>query len=374
MFKRLSRFAAGAMVVTLGASVLIVSAGASAGAAAPSVNVTPKFAVLHTAGRSAKNVPPASGPTTFNFKYVYKNVTYNETFIGTNPKTGASTTIPVDVIPIKLTLGSTVMNPNSPISGGNSAVQQTLASPLFNKSIDYVQGGTDLGKTQYEDAFERAALWKKVKKNTTTGGYHVLFGTPTVEPLQSVTVPSSKGVVATAFGTTVIVANINWFDPIVQGMISSLGIPASTLPIFVVVNSYLSDNSGTSGCCIGGYHNYNGTQTYAEFSYITTSGAFSQDVSALSHELGEWVDDPFTNNTDVPASCGTQGNDQRIYEVGDPLEIDANFGDYAYTVGGFTWHLQDLVLPPYFGAATPTSVNGWTTFQGTSLSVCQNGG
>jgi hypothetical protein len=370
MIRRLSRLAVGAMVVTLGASALVAQAGASAGAAAPSINVTPKFAVLHTAGRSAK-VQPDSGPSTFNFHYVYKNVTYRDTFIGTNPKNGAPTTVPVDVIPIKLTLGTTVMNPNSPIGGGNSAVQQTLASPLFNSSVDYVQGGTDLGKTQYEDAVERLNLWHKVSKNS---GYHVLFDTPTVEPLQSLTVPGREGVVTTLFGTTVIVANINWFDPKVQAMITSLGIPASTLPIFVVVNSYLSDNSGTSGCCIGGYHNYNGTQTYAEFSYLTTSGAFSQDVSALSHELGEWMDDPFTNNTDVPHSCATHGNDQQIYETGDPLEIEANFGDYAYKVGGFTWHLQDLVTPLYFGAPAKTSANGFVTFQGTSLSVCQNGG
>jgi hypothetical protein len=371
MFKGLSRLAAGAMVVALGASALVVQTGASAGAAAPNINVTPKFAVLHTAGRSAR-VQPNSGPTTFDFHYVYKNVTYHDTFIGTNPKNGPPTTVPVDIIPIKLTSGTTVMNPNSPIGGGNSAVQQTLASPLFNKSVDYVQGGTDIGKTQYEDAVQRLNLWHNVSKNNP--GYHLLFGTPTVEPLQSVPVPSSEGIVTTAFHTTVIVANINWFDPIVQGMITSLGIPASTLPIFVVVNSYLSDNSGVSGCCIGGYHNYNGTQTYAEFSYLTTSGAFSQDVSALSHELGEWMDDPLTNNTDVPHSCATHGNQQQIYETGDPLEGGANFGDYPYTVGGFTWHLQDLVTPVYFGAPAKTSANGFVTFQGQSLSVCQNGG
>ena len=43
-------------------------------------------------------------------------------------------------------------------------------------------------------------------------------------------------------------------------------------------------------------------------SYISEPGDFSQDVSALSHETGEWYDDPLTNNG---VACG-------ILEVGDP--------------------------------------------------------
>jgi hypothetical protein len=154
-------------------------------------------------------------------------------------------------------------------------------------------------------------------------------------------------------------------------MITSLGIPSNALPIFLTTQSYLSQNSGTSGCCIGGYHNVSSAGLpYAQFTYIQKSGAFSQDVSALSHEIGEYVDDPFTNNTDVPAACSVN----HIYEVGDPLETEANFGDVPYALGGFTYPLQDLVMPPYFGAPTSTSVNGWSTFQGTTIGICANGG
>jgi hypothetical protein len=365
MIKRLSRLAAGAFAVALGASLI---AQGGAGAASPSLTLHPKYAVLHTAGRSA-NVQPAAGLTTFTYKYTYKLVKYHDTFVGTNPATGAPTTVPVDLIPVKLTLGATVKDPTA--GGSSSPLSKTLASPIFNSSIDFVQGGTNVGTTQYIDAVERANLWNKV--STLNPGYHVLFGTPTVEPTVSLTVPSSEGVVASYNGLTVIVANINWYDPQVQAVLTADGIPASTLPVFVTADSFLSNNSGTSGCCIGGYHNYNGTQTYADFNYLTGSG-FSQDVSALSHEAGEWVNDPYTNNIDVPAACGLNGNRQRIYETGDPLENEANFGDYAYTVGGMTWHLQDLVTPVYFGAPAKTSVNHWDTFQGTPLAVCQNGG
>jgi hypothetical protein len=82
----------------------------------------------------------------------------------------------------------------------------------------------------------------------------------------------------------------------------------------------------------------------------------------------EWADDPLvvtTNGNNTP--CG-------ILENGDPLENNANFGDFPYTgSNGFSYDLQDLVPLPYLGAPPSTSVNNEFTFQGESLTVCQNG-
>jgi hypothetical protein len=234
-------------------------------------------------------------------------------------------------------------------------IQNIVASPIFDSTTTYTQGGTNVGTTQYEDAFQRASLWGTVSTHT---AYHTLLGTPTVEPEQTLKV-GTNGTVATDFGVKVLNVGINWFDGKIEPMLTSLHIPANALPIFVTTQVYLT----SGGCCIGGYHSYTGTQAYSMFTYIQKSGAFSQDVSALSHEVGEWLDDPETNNN---SPCG-------IYEVGDPLENEANYGSYPYPLGGFTYHLQDLAMPPYFGAPTSTSVHGWSTFQGTSLTVCQNG-
>jgi hypothetical protein len=350
---------AGGALLALSAPVGALGAGNSASPSGVTIkDPRPMFAVLHSPRQGAA---VSAAISTWNYSYVYKGVTYTDAFVGTNPTGGKSTKVPTYIIPIKLKLKTTTADPSS-------IVTKTTGSPIFKKSINYIQGGTSVGTTQYIDAFQRAALWGTVSTHAT---YHVLLGTPVVEPEQTLTVPTTQGVVATAFGVKVIVANINWFDPQAQSLISSLGIPANALPIFLTTQSYLSNNSGTSGCCIGGYHNVSGAnQPYAMFTYIQKSGAFSQDVSALSHEIGEYVDDPYTNNTDVPPDCTSN----RIYEVGDPLETEANYGDYAYTVSGFTYHLQDLVTPVYFGAPTSTSVNGWSTFQGTTLAVCQNGG
>ena len=74
-------------------------------------------------------------------------------------------------------------------------------------------------------------------------------------------------------------------------------------------------------------------------------------VSVLSHEIGEWADDPLTlnyNSNNTP--CG-------ILEVGDPLEGNPNYGAHPYKLNRFTYNLQDLVTLPYFGAPIGTSIS-----------------
>ncbi len=151
-------------------------------------------------------------------------------------------------------------------------------------------------------------------------------------------------------------------------MLTNLGITPNTFPIFITYNVYLTQHHS---CCIGGYHSSTGStsapQSYAHATYVDHVGSFAQDVSALSHEVGEWADDPLVvniNGNNTP--CG-------IMENGDPLENNPNFGAFPYTANGFTYNLQDLVTLPYFGAPASTSVNGEFTFQGESLTVCQNG-
>jgi hypothetical protein len=336
--------------------------------------VHPKFTRLHF----NNNAPPPPTPLTqWQGSYTYGGAKYSYRMVGTRPSTGTSTTVPVYVIPVilKFTVNSTTytFTPETKQSNGRTAIVNTLQSPIF-KDMDWVAAsGTDLGTTQYEDAFQRGNFWGMVSK---APGYHVLLGTPTVTKTLELTVPAADGTVATAFGTTVGIANVDWIDAKIQTDITKLAIPANALPIFITYNVYLSENSGTSGCCIGGYHSYTGTQAYAEFNYIGTPGAFAEDVAALSHEVGEWMDDPETNNTNVPALCGEDGNRSQILEVGDPEEVDANYGTFPYTLGGFTYHLQDLVYLEYFGAPSTTSVGGEMTFQNNpfDLTVCSNGG
>jgi len=316
---------------------------------------------------------PATPLTTWNGSFTYLGHTYKYNMVGTSPSTGTSTTIPTFIIPVRLSYvtskGTQVFSPNQKLSNGQTAIQNTVASPIFATGIDFVSDKTDMGSTQYIDAFQRANFWGTVSTHT---GYHLLLGTPKVMPVLSLTVPSVDGRVATEFGVRVGLADINWIDTQFQTYMTknSATIVPNSLPIFVTYDTYLT----SGGCCIGGYHNSFGSSTapqaYAHFTYINHVGAFSQDVSALSHEIGEWADDPLVVNTSGNSvACG-------ILEVGDPEEGFTNYGGFPYTLGGFTYNLQDLTFLEYFGAPNTTSVGGQLTFQSNpfSLSVCSNGG
>src|SRR5215469_6404033 len=299
---------------------------------------------------------PAASATVTHWSSSFSSggVTYPFTMVGTNPAT--TNTINVYIIPIKMVCRGATYDPETVLSNGKTPVTNTTSSPIFHSGITFVQGGTNVGDTQYIDAFQRANFWGDVTSHT---AYHVLLN-PIVEAEHTLDVPNHDCSNANPFGFgTVGIVNINYFDAQLQTIISQNSqITPASFAIALTYKSYLSNNSNLGGCCIGGYHSAFGVssapQTYGHFTYIPVSGEFSQDVSALSHEAGEWLDDPFVNNN---TPCKT------LLEVGDPLETLPNFGDYAYTLNGFTYHLQDLVFLDYFSGNSTIPVNHWFSFQ-----------
>ncbi len=326
------------------------------------VNPVPRFVVLPG--------PPVANPgdsashvTTWNGSFTYQATKYYFTMVGTNPASGPSTTVRAILIPLKITVqhnGSGVsFSPAHVLTNGRTVTHNTVLSPIFDATTTYTLGGTDVGTTQYLDAYQRANFWGGVKGNP---GYHVLLGGPTVEAVQALNVPKAYGSEASAFGINVALVDINWFDSAIQSLMTKFSTP-NQIPIFLTYDTYLTQGGG---CCIGGYHSFNGTQSYMTATYVDKTGVFAQNVSALSHEVGEWVDDPYTNNT---VACG-------VLENGDPEESFANYGAFPYTVNGFQYDLQDLVFLDYFGAPASGRVKGWMTFHDNpfGLTVCSNGG
>ncbi len=285
--------------------------------------------------------------------------TWKYSMVGTNPTKGsATTTIPTTIVPLLLKFS----NGNS--FDGTPQVSSTTSSPLFQNA------NFTSGTTQYGDAIQRAEFWNSV--STKSPNYHVLVGTPTIAQTVTLNIPSVDGttVVDSSSGQTIGLININWFDPQIQTLLTSLKFTPNMLPIFLSHNVYLSQGAPTlSNCCIGGYHNAvtdtAGLQTYI-WSTETDSGierGFGEDVSALSHEMLEWFNDPFTNNT-VPnwiSPIAPQYGCNNSLEVGDPLV------GVVFTVSGFSSdHLQDMALFSWFARKSkPISINGLYTYLGT---------
>jgi hypothetical protein len=310
----------------------------------------------------------------WNGSFALAGQTYNFTMVGTDPALGSATTkVPMVIIPLALNFSDgTTLSVNQRACGDIRSPRFRVKNSPLLKNAPFTPGGTNVGTTQYIDAFQRANFWSTV--STTSPGYHVLFSPVTVEPLQTLVI---GGAGTTVPGPCARIGLIDFssFDVLVQGLLSSLAIPSNVLPVFLTYNTF--EFSG-SRCCVLGYHFVTGiNQTYAEAAY-SDPGIFNapiQDVHALSHELGEWTDDPFVNNIVPPwTALGTAGDCSAFLEVGDPVTGNA----FTVAMGGkapFTYHPEDLVFLPWFARVLPsTSVNGWYSFLDAFASpqaVCQ---
>jgi hypothetical protein len=356
LFVRLFAALSVVMIGALAFSVFSMTAGSSR-AAGVSGGATPSNYTFHHNFAASRN---SGGGTlaTWTSSFVSGGKTYSYTMVGTNPTKGsATTTVSTTIVPLILKFS------NGTTLDGTQKVSNTTSSPIFQKAQ------FSSGKTQYGDAIQRAEFWKYV--STTAKNYHVLVGTPTVATALTISVPAADGQIAKdpSSGKNIGIININWFDPLLQGELTSLHFTANMLPIFLSNDVYLSAGAPSiNNCCIGGYHNAvqnsAGTQTYI-FTINADPGlvgGFGEDVSALSHELAEWLNDPYTNNV-VPnwtSPIAPQYGCNNALEVGDPLV------GVVFTVTGFTQHLQDEAFFSWFARQKPSiGIKGRYSYLGT---------
>jgi len=321
---------------------------------------------------------------------------YQGAMVGRSPFFNGHRTTPIQVylIPVILTFADTgtVFDPTIFDSClGDSVVNLVQNSPIFN-SADYVMNGADVGSNQYLDAFQRANFWSYV--STTGNSYHTQLNV-TVLPTQNLTVPAANGVTNVnpvnncAYGEM----DGGWWDPSTfggtgpnqaQNLIAALapqGVGPNNLPLFVfnAVSMYIGD---VSQCCVLGYHGAysNPVQTYSAEG-IDSSGNFGGDVSTMSHEIGEWMDDPvITNPVPLWGHIGQQNGCQSNLEVGDPTSPNnpdsPPYNPYLVTMNGFNYTLQELTFFSWFYRQSPSIGSGGlysdnTTFTTGAGAVCQ---
>jgi hypothetical protein len=356
----------------LAASVAALSAGSAfADQARPILN---KFPVRQAYHARTDNVvrarKPAAQLSQWNGSFKdHHGTTRTFVMVGPDPsQSNATTTIPFEIVPVIMkypNYNNTVFNPKKDTySNGQTVLKNFVKSPLVASVVKFKSGGQAMGKTQYIDAYQRGNFWTSVQNNS---GYHVVLGSPTVLPPLKITVQSGQGVVEkNPFGSQQIgTYGFGPMDNEINNYISAHGeITPDTFVFFITHNVFLT----SGGCCIGGYHystsSSTSSQSYGYTTMVTESGSFSQDVSAASHEIGEWMDDPFPGNNVV--GC----NDNSWLENGDPLEGRPNYGGIPYTVNGFTYNLQDLVYIDYFGAPDSWPVKGLKSFNQLETSYC----
>ena len=272
--------------------------------------------------------------------------------------------------------------------GKTNNVPFTLAvqSPVF-QNHRWVWGGTDLGDTQYPDAFQRANFWNATGEDP--GNYHISLDTQTLAPLvidfpigSGIGLPQSSAFINYSNCAPTVLVDINLFDEyldyIAIPQMASEGVNSGNFPMFIAGNVLW-------GAVIGqlpyyeaeaaGYHSTSSVdpaQTYGVTQFGDENFFTWPDAVPLSHEVGEWLNDPTGANLvqaynveaaadpTGPAAC--QGN----YEVGDIL---AGFFMPPVTgKNGYTYTLQELAFFSYFYGGPSVAANGWYSSNNTLTS------
>jgi hypothetical protein len=305
---------------------------------------------------------------------------YPFTLVGKDLLTPAvgTTQVNTNVIPVAITFTDTgdVFDPsvkNVACGETQSALSGTLKGPIFKK-YTYAPGGTNVGKTQYVDALQREEFWSFTSPGSMNANYHVLLRGKTVKGVQVTATgfPVQYSQTCQALGFI----DINVWDSFLQNTLfpalAAHGVSPTTFPLFVLKDVVLYDGA-PNNCCILGYHSafnnfsFGGAaQTYGIADYDSTGlfGALAQDNTILSHEVGEWANDPYVNNPTPPwGHLGQVSSCQGNLEVGDPLTGTT----FPVTMGRTTYHLQELAFFGWF-FGWDGGVNGWYSTQGTFTS------
>jgi len=360
---------------------------------------------------------------TFSYNDPQNGVTYPITMVGADPRASNSTTaVHTVIIPLKINIVAAGQDTSvlddlyypgfhaTPVTqsfDGTSRVQPVLKSPIFS-DFKYP---TDMGgdTTQYGDAFMRAQFGKL------GSNYHVRLVNDSVLPTQTIDVPANKGIAynrAAALSAgkeaTAGIVQDGWFSSRLQNLMNALHVDATTVPIFLTDNVMLY-GADYSDCCTIGYHGAGmpighgsgsadgkGKQPVQTFIYSawtkpgTYSGFYSDysgtrtyprptrglaDIHALSHEVAEWLDDPYVNNAVTPWLTPTapQYGCTPVLETGDPVvgvwfPLAGNTTNDGYNYYG-EYHPEENVFAQWYGhggieSAGFHSWDGRLTFMG----------
>jgi hypothetical protein len=256
------------------------------------------------------------------------------------------------------------------------AVKNIAISPIFEEA-SFVNG-----TGQFGDQMQRATFWNKMDRNHQ---WHVRMAPPRFIPTIDVEVtPETGALLQISDDPNDLIGEVlfDFMDATIRTVLQLVHTDPDEVPIFVtdsVFNEAL------------GYHyaysvvNRDGTETLQTFMYtswfdISQLGSLLADVSTFNHEALEWMNDPYINNV-VPTWMYPPPDDPRTVcsgnnglEVGDPQGNGPTFDDFPTVevpLHGYTYHLQQLVMLPWFADEVPSSAeNGWYTFPDpTSLAV-----
>jgi len=286
----------------------------------------------------------------FSGSFESQGKVYPFAMVGTKPQSNATTQIPVQIIPISLFFEEFVDENGAPIVlDPGVIVPRVQASPNFHDA----QYAT--GTTQFADAVQRAQFNGIAGKD-----WHTLLGAPQILKPLRVAVPRGDAKVYRNPSTGVVYAIVDtdFFLSQLNTVIQMANLSPDALAIALTSNVFLAPQKDIKKCCVLGFHTSFDTGEMAQVRFVQTFiwaswveqgilGPSLADVTPMSHEISEWMNNPFGGNAvpawQIPNSTGCQSN----LETGDPLALMPNAG-YPVLIDGFTYHPQNQVLMQWF--------------------------
>jgi hypothetical protein len=260
-------------------------------------------------------------------------------------------------------------------SKNNVPFNLAVQSPVF-QNHHWVWGGKDLGNTQYVDAFQRANFWRALGEDARD--FHVRLSPLEVLPPVVLDFPAGSGIGLpqsssllkySACAPTVLV-DFSYFDELLDYIVipelASAGVNASNFPMFIGGNVLWGQVIGELpifNAQAAGYHSLSDVDPSQNYgvTQFGDEGFFTwPDAVPLSHEVGEWMNDPTGSNyvqLYTVAFPGSTPYCQGNYEVGDILA--GTFMPPVTGKNGYTYTLQELAFFSYFYGGPSLGVNGW---------------
>ena len=300
-----------------------------------------------------RSVPNWSGSFTF------QGTPFPYTMVGGDPRRGDTTRVDTALISISFFFDEFVDQ-----NGNNIVIDAAPVIPLVLNSPNYENAGYGTGFTQFGDAIQRAEFFNVMKDE-----WHTLIDRPRMLTPVQIEVPPGSSLVFQSRSTGAIFALIdfNFFISQLNTIIQLEPMNVNELTIALTRNALFFEGGDPNNFCVIGFHtafetavqgNTHFVQTFATASWLD-KGIFRDthlaDVFPLSHEISEWLNDPFVNNATPPWQFPDgSGACQATLETGDPVEVLAQ-PTFPITVDGFLYHPQTEALLQWFTRESPSS-------------------
>jgi hypothetical protein len=325
----------------------------AAGGYLQSQGAQPRFegaSKLSSAAREAMREGRVYSVPHFSGSFALQGVNYPYTMVGNKPQSGGTTTVPVQLVPISMFFEEFAHESGAPIVLDPAPViPRVQTSPNF-RSAQYATG-----LTQFGDAVQRAEFHSSAAQE-----WHTLLGSPEILKPLRIVVPRGMAKVYRNSSTGVVYAIVDtdFFLSQLNTIIQLERMEPDALAIALTSNVFLAPQSEIKKCCVLGFHTSFDLGEVAQLKFVQTFiwaswvdqgilGTSLADVTPMSHEVSEWMNNPFGSNSvpawQIPNSNACQSN----LETGDPLATMPNAG-YPVLIDGFTYHPQNQVLLQWF--------------------------